>query len=270
MSPFFLTKRNLLPCLRSKGTQEFFTGQSLRLLQSGPHRFDGTNDREDSLFRRHLKPLWMEEEIRMMQKVLLGILIVVLFPFYSMAFISVHELGHVAVLRLYGDEEAWFYLVKVDENGRCLGCTTSGQLEMPWTGQLLQSAGGLIATQTVALTALLLLSFRPRRRWMVRTLSIVALTFAFFDILAQVPQGLYYNLDQMMYKTSVDLVDFMLLLQMKIDAGQSLLKGVLLASSVLYLFGFTWLYRRSRRLMSSEEPALVTSQEALPPSPGIS
>lgn len=189
-----------------------------------------------------------------MRKVLLGILFVVLFPFYSMAFISIHELGHVAVLRSFGDQEAWFYLVKVDQDGRCLGCTTSSEVEMPWTGQVLLSLGGLLATQGVALAALLLLSLRPRRRWMVTTLSILALTFAFFDILAQVPQGLYYNIDRMTYQASVDLVDFMLLLQMKIDAGQSLLKGSILGASVLYLFSFVWLYRRSRRAMKSQEP----------------
>jgi hypothetical protein len=171
---------------------------------------------------------------------------------------------------LFGDDEAWFYLVKVDGNGRCLGCTTSSEQEYSWGGNLVLSLGGLIATQTVALSALLLLSLRPRRRWIITFLGIIALTFAFFDILAQVPQGLYYNLDNMTYKTSVDLVDVMLLIQMKIDASKYVLKGILLAGSVLYLSGFVWFYRRSRRAIRSESPAPLPVENLIPPASGVS
>ena len=201
----------------------------------------------------------------MVRKFIPGILIVILFPFYSAAFISIHELGHVAVMRLLGDDEAWFYLVKVDENSRCLGCTTSGPQQVSWAGDMAIRLGGLMATQMVALTALLLLSLRPRRRWIVTTLSIIALTFAFFDILAQVPQGLYYNLDRAKFETSVDLVDFMLLIQMKVDASQLLLKGVLLGASVLYLIVFVWFYWRSRRAIVDTKPSPIPVQEGLQP-----
>jgi hypothetical protein len=200
-----------------------------------------------------------------MRKILLGILIVVLFPFYSVVFISVHELGHVAVMRLLGDDDAWFYLVKVDENGRCLGCTTSGPEHVSWAEDVAIRLGGLIATQAVALTALILLSLHPRRRWLVITLSIIALTFSFFDILAQVPQGLYYNLDQATFSTGVDLVDFMLLIQMKVAASQALLKGLLLGAAVLYLFGFVWFYRRTRRKLERDEPSPVALLEGSSP-----
>jgi hypothetical protein len=202
----------------------------------------------------------------MLRSFLLTLLILVLFPIYSTLFISIHELGHVAVMRLYGDDEAWFYLVKVDENSQCLGCTTDSQVELPWAGSVIRSLGGLIATQTIALTALLLLSLHPRKRWVVTGLSVIALTFAFFDILAQVPQGLYYNLEHMTYKSSVDLVDFMLLLQMKFELGQPLLKGLLLGSAVLYLFGIVWFYRRSRRVIQMKAATLIPVQEVLPPS----
>ena len=186
----------------------------------------------------------------MMRSFLLTILILVLFPFYSVLFISIHELGHVAVMRLLGDDEAWFYLVKVDENGQCLGCTTESEIEYSWGGEVAKSLGGLIMTQTIALTALLLLSLRPRRRWIVTTLSVIALTFAIFDILAQVPQGLYYNLEKMTLETGVDLAKVMLLIQMKVDASQLLLKGLLLTGTLLYLFAFLWFYRRTRRNMA--------------------
>ncbi len=199
----------------------------------------------------------------MMRKLLLGILIVVLFPFYSALFITIHELGHVAVMRLLGDDDAWFYLIRVDGNNRCLGCTTSGPQEVSWAGDVAIRLGGLLATQGIALTALLLLSLRPRRKWMVTILSVVALTFAFFDILAQVPQGLYYNLDHMKFETSVDLVDFMLLIQMKIDASQYLLKGLILGAAILYLFGVVWFYRRSRRNMEAIAPSQIIVEEGI-------
>src|SRR5512139_1316719 len=170
----------------------------------------------------------------MMRSFLLTLMILVLFPFYSVLFITIHELGHVAVMRLLGDDEAWFYLVKVDENGQCLGCTTDSEIEYSWGGEVAKSLGGLIMTQTIALTALLLLSLRPRRRWIVTTLSVIALTFAIFDILAQVPQGLYYNLEKMSLETGVDLAKVMLLIQMKVDVSQFLLKGLLLTGTLLY------------------------------------
>ena len=199
----------------------------------------------------------------MVRSFLLTLLILVLFPFYSALFISVHELGHVAVMRLLGDDNAWFYLVRVDQDRRCLGCTTSGPNEVSWAGDVAIKLGGLIATQTVAVTALLLLSLRPRRKWIVTMLSVIALTYSFFDILAQVPQGLYHNLDRMQYETSVDLVDFMLLIQMKIDAGQYLLKGLLLGGAALYLFGVVWFYRRTRRTMEAAAPAQVLVPEGI-------
>jgi hypothetical protein len=199
----------------------------------------------------------------MMRSFLLTILILVLFPIYSVLFITIHELGHVAVMRLLGDDEAWFYLVKIEDDEQCLGCTTSGPNEVSWAGDVATRLGGLLATQTVALTALLLLSLRPRRKWMVTTLSIIALTFAFFDILAQVPQGLYYNIDNMKIDTGVDLVGVMLLIQMKVDASQYLLKGLLLTGALLYLFAFLWFYRRIRRNMQTTAPSQVLVPEGI-------
>jgi hypothetical protein len=73
----------------------------------------------------------------------------------------------------------------------------------------------------------------------------------------------------MTYKTSIDLVDFMLLLQMKIDASQVFLKGLLLGASVLYLFGFVWFYRRSRKAMKSKEPSSIPAPDLLTPTSGI-
>lgn len=203
-----------------------------------------------------------------MRSFLLTLLILVLFPIYSALFITIHELGHVAVMRLLGDDEAWFYLVKVDENSQCLGCTTDSQIEYSWGGKVFVSLGGLIATQTIAISALLLLSLRPKKRWVVTFLSVIALTFSVFDILAQVPQGLYHNLDEKAFRSSVDLVDVMLLIQMKVDASQYLLKGLLLTGALLYLFAFLWFYRRTRRTMEVAAPSQFLVQEGIQIPPG--
>lgn len=203
-----------------------------------------------------------------MRSFLLTILILVLFPIYSVLFITIHELGHVAVMRLLGDDEAWFYLVKIEDDEQCLGCTTDSQIEYSWGGNLVLSLGGMIATQTIAISALLLLSLRPKKRWVVTFLSVIALTFSVFDLLAQVPQGLYHNLEEKTFRSSVDLVDVMLLIQMKVDASQLLLKGLLLTSALLYLFVFLWFYRRTRRNIQTIAPSQVLVPEGIqiPPS----
>jgi Na+/H+-translocating membrane pyrophosphatase len=72
----------------------------------------------------------------------------------------------------------------------------------------------------------------------------------------------------MKFDTSVDLVDFMLLLQMRIDASQYLLKGLLLGTAVLYLFGVVWFYRRTRRTMEVVPPSQVLVQEGIQIPPG--
>jgi hypothetical protein len=73
----------------------------------------------------------------------------------------------------------------------------------------------------------------------------------------------------MKFETSVDLVDFMLLIQMKIDASQYLLKGLLLGAAILYLFGVVWFYRRSRRTMEVAAPSQALVQERIQIPPGI-
>ena len=104
----------------------------------------------------------------------------------------------------------------------------------------------MLATQLVALTALLLLRLRPANRLKHRILSSIALGFAFLDVPVQVIQGLLYNLDRQVWPTNVDLVDFMLLVQGRIAASQLQLKGLLFTTAIIYLSGFVWFHRLNK------------------------
>lgn len=122
------------------------------------------------------------------------------------------------------------------------------------------SLAGLCAGQLVALTALFLL---PRRqagnRWLRLFLSMTALSFALFDVPWQVLQALAPNLGHSKWPTGADLVDFLLLLQMRFDLSPLLLKGFLLLMAGLYLAGFVWLYRRNRVAQTLWNPSIEST-----------
>jgi hypothetical protein len=181
-----------------------------------------------------------------MRKVLLAILIVVLIPVFLVTFTAIHELGHTVLARLLGDPNSVFYLAKFEEQGMCLGCNIYDASKLSWGGNVIVSLGGLLATQLVALTAVFFLSFRNNSRLLQRILSIIALGFAFLDVPVQAIQGLLYDLNDQVWPTNVDLIDVMLLLQVKGETSQLLLKGLLFALAVIYLWVFVALYKRSK------------------------
>jgi hypothetical protein len=90
-------------------------------------------------------------------------------------------------------------------------------------------------------------------------LSITALSFAFSDVPWQVPQALTANLGRSKWPTSADLVDVLVLLQMRFDLSPLLLKGFLLLMAGLYLAGFVWLFRRKQVTQTLWNPSIETS-----------
>lgn len=181
-----------------------------------------------------------------MRKLFFIFLVILLIPVYLVAFTVVHELGHTILARLLGDPDSVFYLARIEEHSFCLGCNIYDPSKLSWGGNLIVSLGGLLATQLVALTALLLLRLRHVNRLLRQTLSSIALGFAFLDVPVQVIQGLLYNLNHQTWPTNVDLVDFMLLVQGRIGASQLLLKGLMLIAAILYMSGFVWSYRQNK------------------------
>ncbi len=165
-----------------------------------------------------------------------------------MAFTVVHELGHSILARLLGDPNSVFYLVRIQAHSGCFGCNIYDQSKLSWSGNLIVSLGGLFATQLVAIFCLFLLRLRHIQSFWQRLFSTIALGFACLDVPVQVIQGLLYNLDHHKWPTEVDLMDFMLLLQMRIGAGQLLLKGFVFIVAALYLTTFVWVYRQYGKL----------------------
>ncbi len=194
-----------------------------------------------------------------MRKVLRVLLIILLIPVYLVGFTVIHELGHTLLARMLGDPDSVFYLARIEADSMCLGCNIYDQAKLSWGANLIVSLGGLLATQIVAIIAVFLLRLRRNNRISRRFLGFIALGFALLDVVAQGLQGLLYNLNNRTFPTNVDLVDAMLLVQQRTGASQFLLKGVLLAVTILYLSGFVALYWRNRwahkrRLIAEMKP----------------
>lgn len=181
-----------------------------------------------------------------MRRIAVIFLVILLIPVFLVTFTVIHEMGHTILARVLGDPNSVFYLARIEEHSACLGCNIYDASKLSWGGNLVVSLGGLIATQLAALTALFLLRSRLENRFLRRILTSFALGFAFLDVPVQVIQGLLYNLNQQTFPTNVDLVDFMLLVQEKVGASQLLLKGLLTAAGVIYLWGFVWFYKSNK------------------------
>jgi hypothetical protein len=196
----------------------------------------------------------------MMKQAWLSLLIILLIPVFLFTLIIVHELGHTTTARLLGDPGAVFYLADETEESRCIGCTYYDVSKLSWRANLIVSLAGLFAGQLVAVTALFLLQVHYMgNRWLRLFLSMTALSFAFSDVPWQVLQALTADLGRSQWPTGADLVDFLLLLQMRFDLNPLLLKGFLLLAAGLYLAGFVWLYRRNQVAQTLWKPAIETS-----------
>lgn len=177
-------------------------------------------------------------------KLLVFLRVTLFITVYLISFVVIHELGHTLLARLLGDPNSVFYLVRIEKHSACLGCNIYDQTRLSWGANLTVSLGGLLATQIAAIGALFALRFDFGLRTFRRLLVWIGLGFAFLDVPVQVVQGMLYNLNQQSFPTNVDLVDFMLLLQEKTGASQSLMKGLLVMAALLYLVGMAWFYRQ--------------------------
>jgi len=171
------------------------------------------------------------------------LLILLLIPIFLIGFTVVHEMGHTILARILGDPASTFYLAKIEEDSACLGCNIYDYTKLTSSENLLVSAGGLLATQIVAIMLLLFSKTVAGTAWITRLSGRLALGFAFLDITVQGIQGLLYNIEQHTWPTNVDPMDIMLLISAETGASQTPMKIALAGGAAAYLLAFTWLHR---------------------------
>lgn len=181
-----------------------------------------------------------------MRRVLRALLYLPLFVALLLIFVVTHELGHTVLARILGDPASTFYLVKIDETSTCLGCNIYDQSKLSWGANLLVSLGGLLATQLVALTLLLVSRYRRAGTQLRRWLGATGLAYVLLDVVVQGVQGLLYDVERQTWPTEVDLLDVMLLIRQRWPLAQTFLKGAIVLLAAVYLALALRLYRRPR------------------------
>lgn len=186
-----------------------------------------------------------------MNKLLRSFLIILSIPVLLLIFTVIHETGHTLTARLFGDRNSTFYLVKIDEQGTCLGCNISDHTKLSHLGNLAVSISGLLFTQVSAVLLLLLARKTPGNTFQRRLLLVAGFIFV-MDVPAQVLQGLLYDITSHTFPTGVDLMDFMLLVSQKTGSSQVFLKLVLALLAGVYLYA---IYRLSKPLSRATQLA---------------
>ena len=167
------------------------------------------------------------------------LIFVALFHLAILLVIIIHEMGHVAVARLFGDNEASYFLYRrYPTGGFCIGCYTFGVLSD--TGTAFVKIGGVIFTQFIFLATLAALktkvvNFAPRV-----PMTILAVLF-FLDLPFQILQGFRPAPDAP--KSGIDLADFSQLVSLQTNVSAFSIKIVLVVAFVIYFLSMMWLYR---------------------------
>jgi hypothetical protein len=177
------------------------------------------------------------------------LLFVVFIPLAILLVIIIHEIGHVAVARLFGDNQASYFLYKRYPNGGfCIGCYTFGVLSD--RGTLFVKIGGVIFTQfffIAILTALKtkIVNFVPRL-----ATTILAVLF-FLDLPFQVLQGFRPSPDAP--KSGIDFADFSQLVSLQTNLSAFSIRIALVIAFVIYLLLMMWLYRTRSAQISNNQ-----------------
>jgi hypothetical protein len=128
--------------------------------------------------------------------VIAAFLRVVLFGFaFLFLMVNVHEIGHTVFARMLGDDSAHYVLYQQQGTSTCMGCNLYDSSQLGNVANVFVNLGGVISTQLLCWTAVLLLARGKRNipRWML--LSAIAFTWA-LDLILQFVQGLQANVPQ--------------------------------------------------------------------------
>ncbi len=179
---------------------------------------------------------------------------------FLLVMVNVHEVGHTAFARILGDDSAHYVLYQAQGQSACMGCNLYDSSRLGDVANVLVNFGGVVFTQLLCWTAILLLARGEgawRKRWML--LSAIGITWS-GDLILQLVQGLQANVPETLPRrpeiTYTDYVAVMWFIRDQTGAAVSELKAVLLLSTVGYsallLVATRWALDRGRGVGRTE------------------
>jgi hypothetical protein len=168
--------------------------------------------------------------------------------------INVHEIGHTMLARLLGDSSAHYVLFQDQERSGCMGCNLYDSSQLGDVANVVVNFGGVIFTQLLCWTAILLLARggpAPLRRWLLLTAIVITWSG---DVVLQLVQGLAADIPQLLPRgpesTYTDYQAVVWFMRDETGAPASELKeGLLLATiaySALLLLATWWALKRGQ------------------------
>ncbi|MGH7665972.1 MAG: hypothetical protein ACREOA_02935 [Candidatus Dormibacteria bacterium] len=181
----------------------------------------------------------MQIVIRLAQMLLWGIAVIAL----TFLMINIHEIGHTVAARLGGDSTASYHLYQTYRSGEldCIGCNVYDPSKLSFWGKFWNAAGGVLATQAVAILALGAIRYRVTRRTVGRLLKVFVVICVIGDALYQTVQALLAPIATQSGLTNVDFADALYLLHVRFGYSVIALKGSLTALTLLYVTVMLWL-----------------------------
>jgi hypothetical protein len=152
--------------------------------------------------------------------------------------VNVHEIGHTVFARLLGDDSAHYVLYQAQGRSTCMGCNLYDSSRLGDAANVVVNLGGVIFTQLLCWSAILLLAGGERtvvKRWML--LSAIGITWS-GDLILQLVQGLLANVPQDLPRgpesTYTDYQAILWFIRDQTGAAVSGLKAVLLLATIGY------------------------------------
>lgn len=167
--------------------------------------------------------------------------------------VNVHEVGHTAFARLLGDGSAHYVLYQERGTSTCMGCNLYDSSRLGDVANVLVSFGGVIFTQLLGWSAILLLAVGRSAipRWMLLTAIVVSWSG---DVILQLVQVLLANIPQELprgpERTYTDYLAVVWFLRNHTGADASDLKVGLLIGTIAYsaslLVATRWALKRGQ------------------------
>jgi len=180
-------------------------------------------------------------------QVLGSLALYVLFVVVSLfVMINVHEIGHTVFARLFGDSSAFYALYRLRPDGSvaCIGCNVYDETKISFFGNVVVTLGGVVFSQGLAVVSLWY-KRKAKKSEKGRRFCSVLTAVCVFDAVLQVAQGITANTVQQSAFTRVDIADFVWLVANQAQVSHVVVKGIVLAILLVYLWWFVGLYRKT-------------------------